>query len=313
MIAGLRRPATPVTVFVHVFYPDIWQGISRVLAERLRRPFHLVLTTPHDPGGLAVPDTPQLLSTNVIPVENRGRDILPFLQAVAAAPPFEIGLKLHTKKSPQRDDGARWLQDVLDSLLPSPRRTGALVDRLIADGRIGLVAPAGFSLSVRPWVLVNAPGMNRVMAALGHALTGYDLENAYFAAGSMFWFRRAAVAALASEPVMRVFEPEEGQLDGTAAHATERLFPVEARRQGYVSLAVPALMASRRTMSDAALQNLARRHADIPTTYFPAPYVAALPAGRRLSGVRAAWMPVRTALDGAARRVLRRLPPGWLS
>jgi lipopolysaccharide biosynthesis protein len=115
------------------------------------------------------------------------------------------------------------------------------------------------------------------MAALGADLTDSDMDDTFFAGGSMFWFRRSALAGLADPRLWGLFEPEVGQLDATAAHATERLFPVEARRQGYISLAVPALMSSRPDMPMPELLELARRHADVPSRYFPAPNVPALP------------------------------------
>ena len=115
------------------------------------------------------------------------------------------------------------------------------------------------------------------MSALGVDFGKCDLENVFFAAGSMFWFRRSSLMALTAPDLAALFEPEEGQLDGTTAHAMERLFPVEARRQGYVSLAVPALISSHPGLSLTELLELALRHADVPTRYFPAPYVPALP------------------------------------
>lgn len=281
MAQGGEDADAPVTVFVHVHYPEIWARLSEVLARRMTVRFHLVLTTSHDPGALALPQSAALLSHRVLPVENRGRDILPFLRALAETPDAGIGLKLHTKKSPQRSDGAQWLQQVLDSLVPArrlpfvPGGVPRLVSRLRADPRIGFVAPGRFALSVRPWVLENAPGMVRVMAAAGYALSMPDLVDARFAAGSMFWFRRAALEGLLDARVLAAFEPEEGQLDGTAAHAAERLFPVEARRRGFVSLAVPALLASRPGMAMPDLLHLARRHADIPTSFFPGPNIPA--------------------------------------
>jgi len=267
----------PIAVFVHVHYPEIWRTISERLSQRLYLPFHLVLTSSQAEGTIILPKTRALLSVKTLLVENRGRDILPFLRALADTGGFDLGLKLHTKKSPQRADGAQWLSDILDSLLPSSSGLNAIVAHMQADSRIGFVAPAGFCLSVKPWILQNAPGMSSIMTAIGVNLVERDLDDTYFAAGSMFWFRRSALAELTDERLTRLFEAEEGQSDGTIAHAMERIFPVAARRRGFVSLAVPALTSSTPAMTTADLFDLARRHADIPSRYFPGPYIPASP------------------------------------
>lgn len=269
----------PIVAFVHVHYPEVWTEMQETLAARIGQPFHLVLTSSRPEAEIVLPTAPNLLSTRFIPVENRGRDIRPFLVALSETPDFELGLKLHTKKSPQRFDGDVWRATVLDALVPSPAGTADLTRRLAADPRIGFVAPFPFGLSVKPWVLVNFPGMAQVMRTLDHELTDADLEDAIFAAGSMFWFRRDALAPLAAPSVLDSFEPEEAQLDGTAAHMLERLFPVEARRRGYVSLSTAALLEAEPEMPLPALLALARQYADIPTTFFPAPYIAAVPPG----------------------------------
>lgn len=282
MIGSPTMVKSPIAVFAHVHYPDIWAEMAGVLAARIGLPFHLVLSSSHPEHQIVLPSTPNLVSTRFVPTENRGRDIRPFLEALSVTEDFEFGLKLHTKKSPQRADGRQWREEVLASLLPPRPGVEEIVARMQADRRVGLVTPAGFALSVKPWILVNAPGMEKVMHCLGHELTEDKLEHAYFAAGSMFWFRRPALASLAGDKVLALFEPEQGQFDGTIAHAMERLFPVEARRQGYASLSLPALMESTPSLPEEELRSLAKRHADIPSTYFPAPYRPALPPGTSL-------------------------------
>ncbi|MBV8523269.1 MAG: hypothetical protein JOY71_14290, partial [Acetobacteraceae bacterium] len=263
----------PVTVFVHVHYPDIWRNMSLLVSERMTIPFHLALTSSLPEAEMVVPSTPLLLSARFLRLENRGRDILPFIRSLAGTQDFEFGLKLHTKKSPQREDGALWRTELIESLLPPGDGVANIIQHMQSDHRIGLVTPAGFCLSVRPWLLQNTTGLDRIMSALGTDFSECHLENVFFAAGSMFWFRRSSLISLTSPNLPTLFEPEEGQLDGTIAHAMERLFPVEARRLGYVSLAVPALMASDPSLSSTELLELARSHADVPTRYFPVPYV----------------------------------------
>lgn len=299
-----RPDGGDVAVLVHVHYPEIWRDMAPLLARRMTVPFRLLVTTEHPEAAIVRPHSRHMQSFRVLPVQNRGRDILPFLRALAEEAPFDIGLKLHTKKSPQREDGTQWRNAVLDSLLPR-RGMSAIVRRMRAEPRAGFVTPAGFALSVRPWVLQNGGGMARVMAALDHELVDADLEDTFFAAGSMFWFRRDALAALATPAVMERFEPEEAQLDGTAAHAAERLFPVEARRQGFLSLPMEALLRSRPGMGQAELLSLARRFADVPSTFFPAPYVAAL-APAPLSPLKAAYARLPLPL----RRTIRALRGG---
>lgn len=264
----------PLVVFAQVHYPDVWRKMGTLLARRMSVPFHLVVATSHDPALIFRPRTRHMRSFCVQAVENRGRDVLPFLRALAETADFDIGLKIHTKKSPQRADGAQWLALLLASLLPSKRNVKTIVAKMAADPRIGFVAPHGFCLPVKPWVLQNGAAMQAVMADIGHTLSDADMADAYFAAGNMFWFRREALQSLAAESLPALFETEAAQLDGTIAHAMERVFPVEARRQGYLTIAMPALLASNPDQPAEDLVTATRLHTEEPNFLFPAPYVS---------------------------------------
>lgn len=299
----------PITVFVHVHYPDIWEDISDFIAERLVVPFRLVLTTTDEAATLSLPQTHHLVSYRIMRIENRGRDILPFLRALAYEEDFEVGLKLHTKKSPQRTDGSHWRTELLESLLPGNGCTQSISQRIFDNRHIGLVTPAGYCLPVKPWILTNWAAMQRAMEVVGDGLHEVDMEDAYFAAGSMFWFRRSALAALSDTRIMSLFEPEEGQLDGTMAHGMERLFAVEARRQNFLTVAMPVLMASCPGTKTSEINLATKTHSQQPSFLFPAPYEAPASSApvrlSRLTRLMYRFAPLYRALPFSLRRWLR--------
>lgn len=304
-MSELHDDALPqVSVFVQVHYPEIWQEMSALIAERMSVPFRLVLTTSHDERQLAIPTTSFMTSCRVLRTDNRGRDILPFLRALEAEETFDIGIKLHTKKSPQRGDGSQWRAEILDSLLPDPAGIRSIVRKIDDDPRIGFVAPDRFCLPVRPWILENGTAMQRAMEAIAPTFPDASMDRAYFAAGSMFWFRRQALAALASKDLFAIFEPEMQQLDGTIAHGLERLFPVEARRQGYLTMPVASLMGTGPLVDADSIDTMTQSEIAKPNPLFPSPYESPLSAGIPDTG------PGREAKPN---RLIHRLGPIYLA
>jgi lipopolysaccharide biosynthesis protein len=234
-------PQVDFLVFVHVHYRDIWEEMAYELCVKIDRPFGLVLTRPRNLGPLVLPDTPFLGFSKEIEVENRGRDILPFLKALRSElPAVDIGLKLHAKRSPHRPDGVGWRAYMCDSLLSSDSNGLTAYRLLDREKRIGLLAPEGHFLSLEGRLALNRRPMSKMMKALCGEELPLDLERRHFAAGSMFWFRRSALVALRNEQVDRLFPTERGQLDGTAAHAIERLFALLVEREGFVAAGMEA-------------------------------------------------------------------------
>lgn len=263
-----------VTIFVHVFYPDIWKEMAAQIAASMPVPFDLIITSPHDISALAGPDTPYLQNLSRLRVENRGRDILPFLTAIENAPPYSIGLKLHTKKSTHRIDGDAWRRSIMASLLGSQEDVAKLLGAVGADRRIGLVAPEGMLLGVKK----RTPGYRHLLdetaGRFGKVLTPQERKRSLFIAGSMFWFRHDAVADLVPSQVADLFEKETGQVDATAAHAMERYFSIHAARRGFVTLSTDVLDAASPQSSLETLHGLSKRaagHQSVHIVQLPVP------------------------------------------
>ncbi|WP_416355163.1 rhamnan synthesis F family protein [Aureimonas phyllosphaerae] len=253
-------------VFVHVHHPDVWEEMARDLAAALQRPFGLVLTCRDAGMTLAAVDSPHVLFTRQVVVENRGRDVLPFMKALRAeGDGFDIGLKLHTKKSVHRDDGDDWRRFLTRSLLAGRDGVPAPLAAMEALPSLGLVVPEAHLLGLRGRIVLNGRITRRMIAALGLDLTLRELEEERFAAGSMFWFRREALSPLADPSLDSLFAPERGQLDGTAAHAAERLFAALTHRRDYLAAgteALPGLLeGAERGASRAEMENIVERSA----------------------------------------------------
>lgn len=229
--AGGQKP--DIVVFVHVHYPDVWADLARLLVERMPVAFRLVITSSLPPADIVLPETPLLSGVGIIAAENRGRDIRPFLAAFAETRGYSLALKLHTKRSDHRLDGTAWRDDLVGSLLPSREGVSRLLAAFEADAGIGLAAPDGALLPLEPWILRNMKGMRRAAAALGMPFDQAEIDLASFIAGSMFWFRPAALGGMGTPALQDLFEPERGQVDGTIAHALERLIGLNALQKGF--------------------------------------------------------------------------------
>jgi lipopolysaccharide biosynthesis protein len=160
--------------------------------------------------------------------------VLPFLTALAHlatdAPDTTIVLKLHTKRSRHRSDGDSWRRDMVNRLVEG-RNFRRILARFANDPSVGLVGPAGHFLSMSAYWGANEARVQALARRMGVATVRQEHEG--FFAGSMFFARLAAlrpVIALALAP--DDFEEESAQVDGTLAHAVERLFSIACTHAG---------------------------------------------------------------------------------
>ena len=261
-----NRPM-PIAVFVHVHYPKIWDWMAPWLAKTLQRPFHLVLTTTGDGAALKLPETPFLVSYVIIKCDNHGRDIRPFLGALQSTENYTIGLKLHTKQSTHRLDGSDWGKMLVHALLPDPESVNHLIEGMQRDARLALVGADGMLVSMAPWMQRNAEPMRRAAQRLELPYAEMLKRTPVFAAASMFWFQRSALSPLVKIGLDDLFEPEMGQVDGTTAHALERLFSLIAESSGGVVTTMKGALLSQPSMTIGQLLVVSRVLADQQNEY----------------------------------------------
>ena len=253
----VQQPAHPsppgtVAVMVHAYYPDTFEDVGRALRS-IPFPFTLLVSTPTEAARAAVLTAirrhrlPAAADVRVTP--NRGRNFGPFVAEFAGAiAAHDYLLHLHTKRSLfTGSDQGHWRDQLLASLVGSPAVVSAAL-QLLSTGPgaggpgagepaapIGLFMPttaATMPYWAHHWLsnAALAPGLFGLLGVSRYPTGGYF----EYPVGGMFWARVDAIRPLlAAGFTYDDFPEEDGQTDGTLAHAIERCFVPLVQSQGY--------------------------------------------------------------------------------
>lgn len=234
-----RRSSTgKFAVVIHLFYTENWPLFLRKLQLLPVDEFDLYITVPKQGADFSEKIKESFPDACIVIAPNRGRDVLPFiklaeqLQGVG----YKSVLKFHSKKSTHREDGQDWLETMLDQIIPdNPVALKKILD-IVRTGEYGVLGPA----DVYYPLTINYPANKQ---SLRWILESFDIESADdvladrrkygFFGGTMFWINLDSVSEIVRYKANR-FEEEQGQIDGTFAHALERAFCLLPELKGKV-------------------------------------------------------------------------------
>ncbi len=224
-----------VGIVIHAFYPDVLEEIINKIKFIKGHKFKLYVSTIID-NEKSVNEIlkKSKLSFHLEINENKGRDILPFIKIINQIKKDKIDLilKLHTKKTKHREDGAQWRNDLMDQLL-SPRRFEFNIKKMRNPRyKFGIIGPERHVVSMDTYIGSNLENLLKLSKAIG--VNENEMMQLPFVAGSMFF---ANIKIF--EPILNLglkdddFDAEQGQVDGTIMHAIERLFTISAHAGGW--------------------------------------------------------------------------------
>lgn len=231
------RAVAPFAVVVHIYYPDLWPEFAETL-KRLRFDFDLYVTLTYRGEGsdtLSQEIRAAFPKAWVMAVPNKGRDILPFLTLVnaGALDGYQAVCKFHTKKSPHRQDGEHWRRHLIDGILPETGLEEKLAT-FVADKDAAFWVADGQHYTGAEWWGSNLTTTRAVMQRLE---LGAREDALSFPAGSIYWIKPLMLGLLKSLNLTAdVFETETAQVDGTLAHAIERVLGFLAAAAGQTIL-----------------------------------------------------------------------------
>lgn len=238
---NLAKPSR-VAVLVHVFYAELFPELLTEL-EALPVGFDLIVTNASE-HQLHIDESrlPSMRNCAVVEVENHGRDIWPMVQVVNAGllDPYEVVLKLHTKRSEWREQhelsgtGEQWRSGLLAALLGGRENVTAILGAFAENPDLGVVTAPGSLLGPEFW----GGDLANTRELLRRIELGVEPESLRFPAGSFYWIRGFVLQGLrALALTAEDFDKETGQVDATTAHAIERSIGILTAEAGLTLVA----------------------------------------------------------------------------
>jgi lipopolysaccharide biosynthesis protein len=225
-------------VIIHVFYIDTFESIlKKLLKYRENAKFYITTDTQEKKAFIQGLCDKFNLSFIIKVYENRGRDVLPFIKIMnecVLGDEVQYILKVHTKKSLHRSDGHIWLNEALNSLCSLNYKEIMI---RFQNPKIGIIAPDNCLISIKSYFASNKNKILDIATQIG--VNPLNVEKLNFSAGTLFFADiNALIPILKLLDDSRNFEKEGGQVDGTMAHAVERLFSISAYSMGMETVAI---------------------------------------------------------------------------
>ena len=183
-----------LAIVVHAFYLDVFEEILEKISALPQNSVELWITAPaeHEQAiKLQMSNYP--IAHHLIFVKNKGRDVLPFLQAlpeIIAREDIGYLIKVHTKKSLHREDGVAWRRNFFDKLL-CKENIALWMSNMESDGNIGMYAPKEYIVPMSLFWGSNASKVSLLGERLG--VDNHTIHEISFVAGTMFFCRIEAV------------------------------------------------------------------------------------------------------------------------
>ncbi len=234
-----ERSKQKKAIVLHLYYTDMWPYFSEKLSILKDNGYDLVVSLTHgsESPELRAQIASDYPNSEIVVVQNKGRDVLPFLfvTQILQEAGYEHVLKIHSKKSPHMKDaegwgsGDEWMEEIMSEIIPKTQTGLHDIQEKLRQKRTSVIGPETQYISL----IVNYEQNKRLFRnILDDVFDTYTKERVDahryrygFFAGTMFWVRLDSIVELLSYTCLD-FQEEARQIDGTMAHAMERAFSV---------------------------------------------------------------------------------------
>lgn len=225
-------------VHLHLFYPDLADEFASYF-KQLPKGFDIFITHLDKQDTDVIKETFSQCGANnihLIIVENKGRDVAPFIDVLKShidADIYTVVGHFHSKKSLEvgGDMGDRWRRFLLDTLIGNKQQATQVLAQF-NDSEIGLV------FAEDRHCVDSGDNISFIETLYEKMDINADPDCYLFPLGTMFWARSEAIKPLFSLPKALYTPDEPLPYDGSYLHAIERVLPFISEKQHFSSLSI---------------------------------------------------------------------------
>ena len=228
-LAGLYNRCK-IAVQVHLFYDDLIKDvINKTNNIPVKFDLYITITSPEIKDKLRkyIKIFSKANYFEILIVENKGRDVLPFLNQIKTKFKFyKYICHIHTKKSLTAPEiGNLWRNYLYGNLLGNSTIVSEILYDFEKIEKLGFIFPETFYGIIQHFYILTEGTKNWMNFIAKKLFPNYKIgELANFPAGNMFWAKIQAISQIFSCDFSKYFPNEDDQTNDTIMHGIERIW-----------------------------------------------------------------------------------------
>ena len=219
-----------IAVQIHLFYKDLINDvINKTNNIPVKFDLYISITSPEIQKDLEkyINNFSRSNYYEILIVENKGRDILPFLRQMKnKLRLYKYLCHIHTKKSLTAPEiGILWRNYLYDNLLGSVNTVSEILFDFEINPKLGFLFPETFYKIIKQFYLLTDRTKGWMDFLASKLFPGYKIgELSNFPAGNMFWAKVEAISQIFGYNFDIYFPNEDDQTNNTIMHGIERIW-----------------------------------------------------------------------------------------
>ena len=234
--------STIIAVQVHIYYEDLIQKlISKINNIPMKYDLYISTNSLENSNHIKnyLTNNSNANKYEIMIYENKGRDILPFLEQMKNVyKNYKYICHIHSKKTKQLPiTGQLWRDYLYNNLIGNKEVIIRIISEFESNDKIGFIFPENFFFTFSDENNSREP-LNKIQ--INYLLNIIFPNNKYkvgdlldFPAGNMFWARVSSIHQIFGINIYDKVPSEEGQFDCTILHGVERIWLYLVKINGY--------------------------------------------------------------------------------